>query len=670
MKSLYVLPGLIVAIILGACASIGRPEGGARDEEPPVFVRANPAPGQRNVDRTSFSVFFDENVQLEDAFNKVVVSPAQKDAAKVTANGHRVSVQLNDTLIPNTTYTIDFADAIKDLNEGNVLDGFAIDFSTGPELDTMRISGVVLNASNLEPAQGVLVGAYVNFGDTAIRTTAPDRIARTNQRGQFTIRNLKMRPYKIYALNDLNRDWHWDRSEDVAFYDGGSVVPTVESITITDTLYNSARGDSLVERGGVVYKPNDVLLSFFNEQYKAQYLKEYKRPDRRHAVVILGAPADTLPEIRIVDGPADTTLRGADARRWAVPEWRVNDNDSVSLWISDTTVLATDSLRLSVRYQVPDSLDQLVWQTDTLRFFWRDPKRSKKEIEADTVPPTLDKLTIRVEGSQDVDRPMSITFSEPIASIDTAGIKFEEAVDTLWKPLPFEFVPDSVNPTLRRLIRHAWKPGNKYKLTVDSAAIFNIYGEYNKPYSAEITVKSLDEYSNLFFNLVDADSTVIVQLLDSKDSPVREVKVRDGRAEFRFVNPGTYFARLFFDSDANGKWSTGILDSIQPEEVAYFPKKLNLKKNWDITETWDIYATPLDQQKPYAILKNKPKLKRGEKAPTDPDDEEEEDSFLGPNMGNGNRGNNGNRRPGGNRGGFGGFGTGGLQQNRGNQLAR
>ena len=161
MKSLRLLPALIIAaLVLSACASIGRPEGGPRDELPPVFVRSNPMPGERRVDRRSFSLIFDENVQLEDAFNKVVVSPAQLQAPQITANGRRVSVLLRDTLIPNTTYTIDFGDAIKDLNEGNVLDGFAIDFSTGDSIDSLRISGIVLQASSLEPAQGILVGAY------------------------------------------------------------------------------------------------------------------------------------------------------------------------------------------------------------------------------------------------------------------------------------------------------------------------------------------------------------------------------------------------------------------------------------------------------------------------------------------------------------------------------
>ena len=148
-RHLLALLSVAGGLLAPACASIGRPEGGARDETPPVFVSARPAPGSTDVGTTRFAVFFDENIQLDDAFNKVIVSPAQTTPPAVSANGRRLSVELRDTLIPNTTYTIDFGDAIKDLNEGNILDGFALDFSTGPSIDTLRISGMVLAADNL-----------------------------------------------------------------------------------------------------------------------------------------------------------------------------------------------------------------------------------------------------------------------------------------------------------------------------------------------------------------------------------------------------------------------------------------------------------------------------------------------------------------------------------------
>lgn len=637
MKGIRLVPMAIATMVLAACASIGRPEGGPRDEEPPRYVRSNPRPGELNVDRRTINILFDENVQLTDAFSKVVVSPVQKEPARVSANGRRVTVHINDTLQPNTTYTIDFADAIKDLNEGNILDGFALDFSTGDVLDTLRVSGIVLDASNLEPAQGMVVGAYANLEDSAIRTLEPVRVARTNQLGQFTLRNLAPGTYRIYAYNDMNRDWHWDRSEDVAFLDS-LVVPEVAAISVTDTLYASDGGDSLVHRGGIQYLPNDLLLTWFNENHLSHYLKDYKRPERRRITINMSAPPDTLYQVRIVDGPRDTALHGLEADSWAVANYSAR-RDSLELWIADTAVLHTDSLRLSVRYLRTDTADRNVWQTDTLRFYYRDPKKSKKEMEADTLGPRYDLLQIKAtSGSyQEVYLPLRLSVGQPLKSLDTAAVRFETLVDTLWTPVQsFALEPDSLNPVTAMIVRQKWTPGARYRLTVDSAAWVNIYDEHNKPFKHEFMVRQLEDYSNLTLSLTGADTTAIAQLLSNKDEVVMSAPVGpDGKAVFRFVKPGTYYARMFFDTDGNGQWTTGVLDSIQPEEVAYYPNKLDLKRNWDVEQSWDIYETPIDRQKPYAILKNRPKLKDGEKPPVQ-DTDEDEDPFADSWMNTGN----------------------------------
>ncbi len=213
------LLAVIVAAIMAACASMGRPEGGPRDETPPVFVKSDPAPGSLNVNREKLTIEFDENIKLDDPTNKVVVSPAQKNMPKISAVGRRVTIELIDSLVPDATYTIDFTDAISDLNEGNGLDGFAFDFATGPTIDTLCISGMVFQAENLEPAQGMLVGVHSNLSDSAITNLPFERITKTNQYGQFTLRNLKEGSYRIFALTDQNRDNKWDRTEDIAFYD-------------------------------------------------------------------------------------------------------------------------------------------------------------------------------------------------------------------------------------------------------------------------------------------------------------------------------------------------------------------------------------------------------------------------------------------------------------------
>ena len=140
-----------VALILYSCASMGTPSGGPRDEDPPRFVRANPMPEAVNVSRSNMSIDFNELVNVKDAFSKVVVSPPSTQAPRISSSGRRVNIEFRDTLLPNTTYTVDFSNAIQDVNENNPLEGFSYTFSTGPTLDSLRISGMVLNAADLEP---------------------------------------------------------------------------------------------------------------------------------------------------------------------------------------------------------------------------------------------------------------------------------------------------------------------------------------------------------------------------------------------------------------------------------------------------------------------------------------------------------------------------------------
>lgn len=665
MKGMRLLVWLALVMLMGACASMGRPEGGTRDIDPPKFLHSDPAPGSRNVNKTKLTAYFDENIQLEDAFNKVVVSPPQKQTAKVTANGHRLYVDLGDSLKANTTYTIDFADAIKDLNEGNILDGFAIDFSTGSTLDSLRISGMVLQAENLEPAQGMLVGVYSNLSDTALTTLPLERIARTNQLGQFTIRNLAPGQYRVFAINDVNHDNHWDRSEDIAFFDE-LVVPSMENINVTDTLYSSTGEDSLVTHGGVRYLPNDILLTWFNENYKPHYLADYKRPERRKFTITLGAPADTLPTITIVDGAPGA---GRKVEEWALMHANPG-KDSLEYWIADPEVLAADSLRLAVTYQKNDSLDRPVWTTDTLRFFFKDKKEKKEKkkkkkedeeprfivdsITGDTTflpPADMEYLQVSIRGgSQDLNKPVTIETNLPLASLDTAAIHLETFVDSVWKPLPVRLRPDTLNPLLRRFIDYKWEPGEKYRVVVDSLAATSIYGPWNKAVSAELNAKKLEEYSNLKIELPGTDSiNAIVEVLTSSDATAYRSFKPAGTSvvNIELINPGTYYLRLVNDANGNGKWDTGnVADSIQPEEVFYFAKKIDLKANWDVEQVWDIYELPIDLQKPYAIKKNKPKLKRGEKAPQDETDEDE-DAPWGGGMNQGFGGNNrNNSRPG------------------------
>lgn len=647
-SALRLLLAIIAAAILAACASMGRPEGGPRDLEPPVYVSSNPTPGQLNVSGNKIVVEFNENVSLDDPMSKIVVSPAQKTTPVISSSGRKVTLELRDTLLPNTTYTIDFADAVKDLNESNVLDGLAIDFATGDDIDTLRISGMLFEARTLEPAQGMLVGVYSNLSDTAIRTLPFERITKTNQLGQFTIRNLKPGTYRIYAVNDVNRDYHWDRSEDVAFHDI-TIAPSTTPAVFTDTLTDAAGNDSVVSRAGTRFLPDDVLLTWFNENYVAQYLRKYQRDEARHIYLEFAAKADTLPIIRLLN----SHRAGDDISKWAVTE--ANPTlDTLRYWITDTSLISMDTLRLAVSYMKPDSLERMTLATDSLRFVLKDANKrrkqkeqeaKKREKENDTVPPAPERIIFKVTsgGSQDINKPISFTSETPVGSIDTAGIIFETQTDTVWYAAkPPRIGRQTPLDPMKFKADYVWEAGGKYRLTILPGSVRDIYGLTNDTIRQEINVKKLDEYSTLAFNLQGLDNRpAILEILDGSDKVVAAVPVKGSTGKAEYLAPGTYYARLFIDADSNGIYTNGILDSIQPEEVYYYPKKISLKKNWGVEQTWNINELPVDRQKPMQIKKNKPKLKRGEEQENKEDDEEE-DFFDDPFMNAATRNQSGN----------------------------
>ena len=632
LGSLFVVAA---ALLLAACASIGRPEGGPRDMTPPVMVSSTPAPGSVNVSNGRIDIIFDENITLDDPMNKIVVSPPQKKQAQISSNGRRVRITLRDTLRDSTTYTVDLADAVRDLNEGNILDGLAIDFSTGPSIDTLMISGIVFEGRTLEPAQGMIVGVYSTpVADTALTTLPMDRITKTNALGRFTIRNLKPGSYRVFAINDLNHDFHWDRSEDIAFLDR-DISPSTMAVEVTDTFTDAAGNDSLVTRPATRFLPDDILLTWFNENYKPLYLVKHERPDARRLKLEMSTHSDSLPQLTLLN----TVRAGARLDREAVLQSSPG-LDSLTYWLRDTTLIGSDTLKIAARHLHTDTLDNITFTTDTLTFALRQPKKKKKRDEETDSVPKLEFVNIGISSRQpqDLNMPLLFETSTPTASIDSAGFRIEELVDSVWMPVAAKIPspPDSLQP-MRLLTEMTWKPKTKYRVTIDSLAVTDIYGNHNRPFVQEVSTHAIEDYAALFFNIGDlGPDSAIVELLTS-DKPVRLEPVRNGVATFEYITPGAYYARLFIDRNHNGRWDTGcVADTLQPEDVFYFSKKLNLKKNWDVEQQWNIYETPVDLQKPEDIKKNKPPRPKWEteeerekrKKGNNDEEEEEFDPFM------------------------------------------
>ena len=278
-KSLLAIAiAMTMAMIVASCARMGSPDGGMYDETPPVMVNSHPAIGAVNSTDKRIVLEFDEFIKLQNASEKVVISPPQIDVPEIKASGKRVIVELQDTMKQNTTYSIDFGDAITDNNEGNPMGQFAFTFSTGSVIDSMEVGGTALDASNLEPVKGMLVGLYADTSDTAFTTKPLERIARTDASGRFSIKGVAPGTYRIYGLMDSDQDYRFSqKSEMVAFLDS-LVVPYSEPAVRQDTFWiDSLTIDTIVDVPYTHYLPDNLVLRAFKEEMTTQYLLKNER---------------------------------------------------------------------------------------------------------------------------------------------------------------------------------------------------------------------------------------------------------------------------------------------------------------------------------------------------------------------------------------------------------
>lgn len=629
-KSLYYIFIIIAAAVMYSCANIGNPSGGPIDKTPPIFMRSNPTPNAVNVKDRKIEIFFDEIVTLKDPSTKIIVSPAQTEMPRMSALGRKVTVELVDSLLPNTTYTIDFSNSIQDNNEGNAIDNFAFAFSTGSVIDSMRVSGYVLDSRTLEPMQSVVVGLQSNLADSAFHKEKLQRVALTNDRGQFTIRNVSPGSYHIFALKDLDRDYKFGNpTEDIAFLDS-IIVPSIGSREAADTVYNDLNEiDTIMRATRPAYFPNDILLSMFNEDRKSQYLANNLRVDSTRISLTFAAASDTLPSLSIVG-------RNDVPDQWYTLE-RSQTNDTLTYWIRPPHLVSADTLMVATTYLRTDTASNLSWGTDTLKFTFQRQKAKKKKKNEET--DSLEQIRFMelhplANGTQEVYAPLLLQTGTPIERYSREAFHLQRKLqnDTIFYPAEIKSIALRDSTLNRRdlMLKVDWEPGAAYKLAVDSLAMTDIYGLQTKPLKVDFNVRKMEEYGNIVFNIPAVRDSAIVELLDGTDKVVLHTPVKSHRAELLNLLPGKYYARLFIDRNGNGKYDTGNYDMhLQPEETVYYPGAINLKKNWDVEQTWDIYATPIDKQKPEAIKKNKPERKKWEKVSTEKTetDEDEENGF-------------------------------------------
>ena len=589
---------LVLFSFISSCANMASPNGGRYDEEPPKYLSSTPRLHETNYKGKKIEILFDELIQLEKPSENIIVTPPQKMQPSIRTAGKKIVIELRDSLIDDVTYTIDFTNSIVDNNEKNVLENFSFSFSTGDIIDSLEVSGILLNAENLEPMPGIMVGLHQNLEDSAFTTTPFLRTSKTNERGRFTIRNIAPGAYRLYALNDMNRDYFFDQpGEEIAFYDS-IVVPTFELAIRQDTIWKDTTTIDTIRT--VEYNrflPDDLVLRLFKEDFQRQYMLRPERLQENLFSLKFNAPVNTLPDVKLLNVTA--------AADWFYSQV-LEGGYAVNYWITDSMVWKSDTLQIQVDYLKSDSLNVLCPQTDTIRLVQRRQPERRKRSNRDEPEPIVF-LGMQTTVSNHVFDTIAIVFSEPVVDLSKEAFVLEQQQDTLWQPVDFVFRQDSLN-ALKYYIERKWMYDESFRLLVDSAQIYSIYGKWNDWQETTFRFNAEDKYGHLYINIMDVSDPAFVELLDGNDIPIRKAIVKDQGVLFMNLLPGKYYARLVLDTNENGLWDTGnYAEKRQPEEVFYSESVYVINANWQIEENWTVFTTPLIQQKPLDITKNKPK---------------------------------------------------------------
>ena len=610
-RYLYLLP---FALLCWNCAQQGSPTGGPRDETPPRVLESEPPNYSTRFEANKIQITFDEFIVLDNVNQELIVSPPMEEKPEVKLRKKTLVIQFEEELKENTTYTMNFGSAIKDLHEGNKLLNFEYVFSTGDVLDSLSVKGTLKYAEDLSvPEDPISIMLYEELGDSVPLTRIPLYVGRSDDSGVFSVNNLRADTFKVFALKDGNNNLLFDLpSEEIAFLDSNLIVnaefarqllmeaglydttrhypdatqmdpDTLELAGPIQTLGEEPRAlpeDSEVEVDSVKEKGPDlnsifIDLYLFTEESRVQYIKDYKRPERRKMEMVFAMPlTDSFRYSYISPEPPGETLE--------LLEYISEGRDSLTLWIRDSMDYKMDTLRMEVNYTVTDTANRFVTQTDTLSFLFREPRtKSKKEDKGETAPEKLEVKTIRKNGDQDLNRELALDINLPLQSVRDSLIRLYHNPDTIELPEPFTV---SADPSLltRVWISADWKPEGQYRLVLFPGALTSIYPVPHDTIDIPFKTRNIEYYGQILLNLENVRNRLLVQLI-SKEKVVREQEVLvSGVCTFSYLAPVEYKIKVIHDLNGNGKWDTGkYLDKIQPEPVEILPVSITVRSNWD-----------------------------------------------------------------------------------------
>ena len=591
---------LLTAFLAQRCANAVAPTGGPKDETPPKVVGTMPENHSINFNGKKIELTFDEYITLENANQNVLISPPLSEKPDIKLHNKTVIIKFKSSLEPNTTYTINFGAAIKDLHEGNQFKDYVYSFSTGDHIDTLCIAGKVLNASDKNPVDNAYVSLYVadrdNLDSLPI-STKPNYITKTDKEGNFKLAGLADKKYLVFALKDVNSNLYFDLpNEEVAFLDTlvaasypqmpkSQVVDTIatdSTLSINDSIPMAAT-DSLMEipSDSTLLMPKDTVperifdqnalnltLYMFTEVDSTQMLMEkklieegvlrfvFRHPAKEAVIMTPEMLPDTFNLITMHSAEHDTV--------W----WHFTPNVKDSLWVH-------------VKY------DTLI--NDSSRYSLKFKDKNARNRRPETLKVTYNTLG---QGALIPGDTLVLKFSEPIVRYemrDSAVFKCDTNV--YYNRIAFEPIDET---GIKYRLTTPFSPDSSYHIEVPDSVFFSFRGRTNGAIKTDFHVMKDDEYGNIYITVVPPNGMkqVVVQLLNESGKVLKENAVtQKDEVMFDYLMPAKYKLRAILDADGNGKWSTGNYHHRrQPETVVDYKDVLEIRAGWDVdlSDPWEL----------------------------------------------------------------------------------
>ena len=573
----------VVAVLMVRCANVVTPSGGPKDDKAPVVIVATPQNNSTDFKGKTIHLTFDEFVTLNNPSNNVMISPPMNKKPTYRTSGKSVIIRFEEPLRPNTTYSINFGDAIKDLHEGNVFKGYTFNFSTGTSIDSLSLRGKVVSASTLTPMEGMTIGLYSDDNDTLTLDSLPYKvkpsyITTTDKNGSFEFSGLADKEYLIFALKDNNSNLIYDLpNEEIAFHSDLVKPYFIDYHIIKDTIkHDSITNDSIVQIDSIpeVKKPEYPVYEMFSFIQEDSVQKIFKKELVEHGLLrfVFRYPANNM-NINVLEEIPDTfnILPVYSTRKDTVLWYFTPCKDS--LWISiNNGVNISDTIHYSLKPR--ESVSRR--------------KRQKEEVTAKKLVVKNNLKANKIKPEQ----PIILSFNEPIVRISQPdSVMFVENKDTTYQKTPFEKYDEF---GLKSQFVNEFQPDKKYQIILPDSVFFGIRNVTNDTIKLNFSVVEESTLGNIYINVEIPNNIpqVIIELTDDKGKTIEKHIITESQElAFEYLDPGKYKLKAIIDLDANGEWSPGNFNrKLQPEKIIFYDKVLEVRANWDIDldEPWKI----------------------------------------------------------------------------------